>query len=164
MKPFKEIQRPPKLLQIAIGILVVGSIVLAFGNLFVSGQNTGENTFGFVLSLIVGVPALYILFTIRLETEIDAHGITYRFFPIQRSLKFITWDDIDSAEVRRYRPLLEYGGWGLRHSFRNGKAYNIKGKDGLQLVMKDGKKILLGTQRPDDITSFLSKIKDKRVR
>ena len=35
------------------------------------------------------------------------------------------------------------GGWGWRYSIRNGRAFNISGNKGLQIIFKDGKKLLL---------------------
>ena len=36
-----------------------------------------------------------------------------------------------------------------------GKAFNIKGNMGLQLQFKDGKKLLIGTQKEEEIKQFL---------
>jgi len=51
--------------------------------------------------------------------------------------------------VRKYSPLFEYGGWGLRWSL-NGKAVNVRGNMGIQVVLKNGSRILIGTSNPED--------------
>ena len=54
---------------------------------------------------------------------------------------------------------MEYGGWGLRLGlFGNGKAFNVSGDKGLQLEFTDNKKLLIGTNRPEELTETLIKI------
>jgi hypothetical protein len=59
-----------------------------------------------------------------------------RFFPWRA--KLIPFRDINRCEVRTYRPIREYGGWGIRYG-RNGKAYNVSGDRGVQLEFIKGR-------------------------
>ena len=63
-------------------------------------------------------------------------------------------------EIREYKPIMEYGGWGIR-GFGSNRALNIKGKIGLQLVFKNGQKLLIGTQKADEIVKILAPFKNK---
>ena len=69
----------------------------------------------------------------------------------------IDWDDVAQAYVRKYSPLGEYGGWGYRLSPKHGTAYNVMGDWGIQLVLKDGQQILIGTQHPEHLTEILDR-------
>ena len=61
--------------------------------------------------------------------------------------------------VREYSPIAEYGGWGLRGGFfGKGSALNVSGNKGLQLELKNNKKILIGTNKPKELSETLSKI------
>lgn len=95
---------------------------------------------GFIIVLLIWA----LLFLLKLHTRIDENGIHYRFFPFIGQ-KTIVWQDMANCYVRTYSPLSEYGGWGIRFG-RKGKAYNVKGNKGIQVVLKSGKKILFGTQ------------------
>jgi TATA-box binding protein (TBP) (component of TFIID and TFIIIB) len=53
--------------------------------------------------------------------------------------------------------LLEYGGWGIKYG-RKGKAYNVSGNRGVQLVFKDGKQLLIGSQRAEELAEAISSI------
>ena len=75
----------------------------------------------------------------------------------------IEWKDVDSAYVRIYSPLSEYGGWGIRNG-HNGKAYNTSGDWGLQLVFKNGARILLGTQEPDKVKIAINEFAPRSVK
>ena len=62
-----------------------------------------------------------------------------------------------SCEPRVYRPVLEYGGWGVRYTpFGRGWAYNVSGNRGVQLVMSSGRRALVGSQRPDDLAGAIN--------
>lgn len=104
---------------------------------------------------VSGILPLILFLAMRLDTRIDNDGVRYRFIPFHLKERFIPWREIENAFVRSYRPIAEYGGWGIKGGFGNGTAYNVKGNVGLQLQLKSGKKILLGTQKGERITALL---------
>jgi hypothetical protein len=71
--------------------------------------------------------------------RVDHRHLHVRFFPLLR--KSIPLEEIARWEARTYRPILEYGGSGLRYSWK-GRAYNVSGNRGVQLEMADGKRVL----------------------
>ena len=99
----------------------------------------------------VGLPLL--MGSLRLVTRVDAAGLHVRFRPFLR--RSIGFDEITSAASVAYRPIRQFGGWGLRYGFKNGWAYNVSGNRGVQLVLADGKKLLIGSQRPDELARAL---------
>ncbi len=109
------------------------------------------------VGVIILVVVILLFLLIQLETKIDGKGIHVRFFPLVPNFKFYPWDEISTSVVRKYSPLLEYGGWGIRFG-RNGKAYNIKGNKGLQLKFKSGKALLIGTQKPEELQKVLDEL------
>lgn len=80
-----------------------------------------------------------------------------KFIPFIFKTKFIPWSEIETVHIRKYKPLREYGGWGWRVG-PNGKAYNVKGNQGLQLLFKDRTALLIGTQKPKELEMFLKQI------
>jgi hypothetical protein len=134
--------------------------VIVFWGL-ITGKTQGDNgTSMLIASVVLGFVAVLFYFA-NLETRIDTEGITIRFFPFQRVYYYVRWNEIQSASVRNYKPIREYGGWGLRYSFTHGKAYNVAGSVGLQLVLKSGKKFLIGTQKEEELRMFLVKLKSE---
>ena len=97
----------------------------------------------------------YLFWKIKLLTQIDETGISYRFSLFQRNFKFHAWDEIEACYTRKYKPLWEFGGWGFRLGFTGGIAYNVSGNKGLQLILKSNKKILIGTQVDSELEAFL---------
>lgn len=103
----------------------------------------------FFLMLVLSL----LFFIMRLETKISSSGISVRFYPFQLKFRHYKWEDLQQVYLREYSPISEYGGWGIRYG--DGKAMNVSGRMGLQLVFKDGKKLLIGTSKPDDIGQLL---------
>lgn len=94
---------------------------------------------------------LWAYFSLKLEVWIDQDGIHYRFFPLIFRNKLISKGEIQRFEIRKYNPIFDYGGWGVRRGFKWGKVYNVSGNIGLQLYLISGKKVLFGTQRSQAI-------------
>ncbi|HEY9113877.1 MAG TPA: hypothetical protein VIN10_04210 [Bacteroidales bacterium] len=95
----------------------------------------------------------------KLKVKVTDEGISYKFSPIIFKEKYISKDIIERYEIRKYRPILDYGGYGIKVGTNNrGKAFNVKGNIGMQLYLKDGKKVLFGTQRPDSFKYAMDKM------
>jgi len=113
------------------------------------------------LALIGLIPLLILYFinTIKLVFQINEEGISYRFYPFHASFKLIKWEEIATISIRKYNAIMEYGGWGIRtFSFRKNIAYSISGSFGLQIELKKGKKILIGTQNPEELKKLTTHI------
>lgn len=143
---YEEQKIDTKWLILACAVLFLPPIILAFT---VKG--------GISISILIAVPVAILLFLLKLKTQINKDGISIQFLPIIITPKKINWEDIQTAVIRNYKPIWEYGGWGLRVSFKHGTAYTVKGQTGLQLTLKNGKQILIGTQRPDELQSSINK-------
>lgn len=146
-KSFNEIQ---KIRQIWLIILML------FVNALVIYHFAFDSTefIDFAPILIVALVDLLLVF-LQLKTKINEKGISYQLLPFHLKEKIFIWDEIAEANIRKYSPIWEYGGWGYRYSFKNGKAFNISGNMGLQLVLKNGKKILIGTNKHEELLAFL---------
>ena len=95
----------------------------------------------------IGLPVLFIY--ARLITEVRNDGIYIRFIPFQGKVQKIAFEELKGYEARDYRPIMEYGGWGIRMG-SHGKAYNVRGNRGVQLELTNGKRMLIGSQRSDE--------------
>lgn len=112
-------------------------------------------SFGSVAPLVVIFIANLVLIALKLNTLISKEGISYQLFPFHLKPLLISWNEVASVEVRKYKPLRDYGGWGYRFSIKNGKAFNVSGNMGLQIILKNGDKILIGTQKPEELETYL---------
>jgi len=119
-----------------------------------------------VLAVIVGIGvpiAIAGLFLfLKLQTEVRPDGLYVRYLPFHLHFKRIAPEELSEYYARQYKPVREYGGWGIRCSFRNGKAYNVSGNKGVQLVFKNGKQLLIGSQKADELETAIRSIMGNR--
>ncbi len=112
---------------------------------------------GLIVVTILALLLSVLFFNFRLETNITTDGIYVRFFPFQLKFKFYSWKKIDQSFVREYHPIAEFGGWGIR-GFSKNRAFNVSGNKGIQLIMQDGSKILIGTNKADEAKEILKQL------
>ncbi|MDZ4749548.1 MAG: hypothetical protein SH808_13755 [Saprospiraceae bacterium] len=137
--------------QIGIWLLLGLELAIIIIVLLVSGQPIWTVALGLGAMTLT----MALLGSLKLYTRIDSIGVHFRMKPFHLREQSIPWEEIDQIHVRTYSAILEYGGWGMRIG-RKGKAYNVRGNDGIQIVKKNGKKVLIGTQRPEEASRHLS--------
>lgn len=158
MRVFEEQQRFNQWWLYAIFAMV---LIVIVGGIYKSseGFQNIEDPVSVLLSLTALLPMAFILL-LRQDTRIDSEGITTKFFPMGFSRKFFPWKEMKEVYVRKYSPIAEYGGWGIRGIGRR-KAYNVVGNLGIQIVAKDKKRFLIGTQKPDAARAVINQYEYK---
>lgn len=161
---FREVQQFRQrwiwFLLIPVSLIIIIPFAYGMFKQLIMGQQWGSRPLPDTALLIVGplfislgVVILYILYVLKLETEVRSDGLYVRFYPL--TSKSINFSEIVSCEARTYHPIKEYGGWGIRYGWRGGKAYNVSGNRGVQLVFRNGKKFLIGSQRPEELAQAI---------
>lgn len=126
-----------------------------------------QSSFLEMLNDLGGVLVILFVFTLfnffKLKTRIDENGVYYQYLPFHFTYRFLPWNMIAKCYVRNYNAIFEYGGWGLKFSFtkKRGKSFTVKGAVGLQLELQNGKKILIGTQKKQEIQRTIETYQDK---
>lgn len=92
--------------------------------------------------------------SLRMNTTVTPEGVvvSYGFLGSTR----VALSDIARAQAVVYRPIRDYGGWGIR-GFANRRAWNVRGDRGVLLVRSDGSTLLIGSQRPRELLSALAR-------
>jgi hypothetical protein len=121
------------------------------------GNNPMSNS-GYIVTIILILLFNLFFFFLQLRTRIDEEGIHIRFFPLHIKYKSYLWSTISKAYIREYKPIREYGGWGLRLG-----AYNVSGNKGLQLEFKNGDKLLIGTNKPDELNAVIQQLINNNI-
>jgi len=159
---FKEQQRFRQWWLWLIILGIDGLLIYGFVQQVIIGKAFGEkpmSDIGLSLAVLLSLALSIFSLSIRLETLITREGISVRFFPLHFKFKVYAWARLRKSYVRKYSPLSEYGGWGLRFGMSGqGRAYNVSGNKGLQLEFTDQKKLLIGTRKPEELSSALNQI------
>lgn len=146
---FEESQRFPAWLG---ALLVVSTLVAGIGAL--TAARAEGATAPLVIAVSASIALVLLMFgALTLKTVVTDRGVHVSgFLFIDRLIAF---DGIESAVARVYRPIMEFGGWGYRIG-PSGKAYNARGNEGVQLVLKDGRRVLIGSARASELATQIT--------
>ena len=95
-----------------------------------------------------------VLYKAHLITKIDSQGIQFRLFPFQWVYQQIDWQDVEEVYIREYDAISDYGGWGVQYG-PQGKSYTVSGRFGIQLILSDERRVLIGTRRPIELEQLI---------
>ncbi|MFZ6719123.1 hypothetical protein [Undibacterium sp. Ji49W] len=102
--------------------------------------------------IVLLVNLLVLLILGSLTIRVDATHLSWRFGWLGWPVWKVALADIQAAGPTN-TSLLD--GWGIRRT-RQGMLYNAHGKQAIRLIMRNGKTILLGTQDPQRLLSYLT--------
>ena len=145
---FSEAQRAPRVMHwimlgaavFSFGFVVVTSVLLAISD------NTGitdEVLIPIALHATIFGLVWIMFWRSTLGVTIDDVGVHVRFTPFHRKPRSFAWTDIERIIVRKVNPFGEFGGWGIRWNFGKVTGYVWRGTTGIDLRMRDGRRIVV---------------------
>ena len=93
------------------------------------------------------------LITVKLITDVLPGELSVAMRGLWRSYR-ISLAAVQSVRIVAYDPVADWGGYGVRSTAR-GKAFIAGGNKGVELALKKGGVVLVGTQRPDELARAL---------
>ena len=165
--------------QLWLWLILGGSAVLTAGIFghglyvqFVQGRPWGDRPMSDT-ALIVTASLMFLLegglialfAAAHLRTEVRDDGLYLRFFPFHLSFHRLPLADVAHVEPVTYRPIMDYGGWGIRYRWGSpggtkGKAYNVSGNRGVKLTYYAGNHILIGSQQPEELAAAIESLRE----
>lgn len=123
-------------------------------------RNRPAPDWGMALMVLVFGALLPLFFAVlHLGVEVRTDGIAYRFFPFHIGFRLIPAEEIVRLEACTYRPMAEFGGWGIRWGAGGWRAYTTGGDRGVRVYLRDGRKILFGSRDPE---GFVAAVQGRR--
>ncbi len=138
---------------------VIGTLVPLMKGVEILGRyDEGMSWSTFLPLLSVGVVLLVVLALtvafMRLDVEVRSNHIFIAFGPVHLIRKRIHLSDIESVRGLTYRPLVEFGGWGIR--WRPGRtAWTIRGNQAAAITLASGKQIYVGSEHPQRLAGAI---------
>jgi len=154
---FREEQaiRQPRI-RVLVAILPAGFTLLLVWQV-VLGHQAGPHPMpnGNVVGWTVFLWLVYLrLITVRLVTTVEPGRLSVSLRGLW-TVRRIAPADVRRTDVVTYRPVEDYGGYGIRLTKR-GRAYIASGDRGVRLTLSKGGTILIGSQRPGDLVRSIA--------
>ena len=151
MSCFHEEQRFGRWVWAVLVIISVPVVVAAIG---VAGRDPAALAAILVGPIVVAV--ITALFAVaKLVTDVDDRGVHVSFHLLWPT-RHIPLEDVQRAHATEYSPLVDYGGWGVRLSWK-GWAFNTGGAEGVLVETKSGKRIMIGSRRANELEAAIAK-------
>ncbi|MGL6226599.1 MAG: hypothetical protein ACRC10_08230 [Thermoguttaceae bacterium] len=81
--------------------------------------------------------------------EVNNEKLVVRMGLVKLNVFSMPLKDIQSAEIVTFRPLRDFGGWGIRYGKDNAWAYFMSGTQGVKIVTTKNRKYIIGSDTPD---------------
>ncbi|MFO0960365.1 MAG: hypothetical protein U0800_23505 [Isosphaeraceae bacterium] len=119
---------------------------------------SGLTGMGLAVTLIgIALPVLLIVGVLRMTTEVTATELRVWFGWLPTYRQELPLAQIRSVEVVRYRAIHDYGFWGVRRGRDGEYVLSARGDRGVRLTLGDGSRLLIGSQRPEELARILDK-------
>lgn len=158
MEPiFRERQRFTQWWLWALVLFSAALLWIAFLQQVVAGEPFGTQPASdatvMLLFVVLGVALPVGFGLLRLETRVEPGRLRVRFPPFRA--REVPTTQMREVRVVEYRPLVEYGGWGYRRTLRGAVAFIVRGTTGVRITLGDGRHLLVGSQRADELAAAL---------
>lgn len=159
--------RDNRLLYVAFfaGIGIIAFFGFAIFKQVIQGEPFGDRPMGDTALLIVGglyivlgAALLWLFFKGAMTTEVRPSGLYVRYSPFHATFKTIELKGLRTCEARTYGPIREFGGWGIRVGMGK-RAYNVSGNQGVELTYENGKRLLIGSKKPEQLAGAVESIR-----
>lgn len=144
-------------------LLVVGASLAALAAVawaFAISEGSDRAVLGLVLPVMFAIDGLILANFCVMRTRVDADGLVVTFGLLGLLRFAFRREQIVAAVARRYRPIREFGGWGIR-GLGARRALNFRGDRGVELEIERGgnsQRVMIGTERPADLAGALAAI------
>lgn len=118
------------------------------------GDNPGPDWVIWLTWLLAGIGLPVFILAARVIVTVGRDEIVVRWLPLKT--RRIKLSDVEACEVRKYSPILEYGGWGIRYGGpEKGWAYTLSGNQGVFVKTRSGKNVLIGSETPQRLAAAI---------
>jgi len=158
---YEETQHFHPLFQVVF-LAVIAVMAVKLASALVSGESANADPASVVtLSILLPTFALIYVVVFRLVIRVVDDGVEAEYGCV--GLIRFRWpaSELRQCEAVTYRPLREFGGWGVRLNLRGERCFNARGNRGVKLQVGD-RTIILGSQRPDELCASITSLMNSR--
>ena len=113
--------------------------------------------FSLAAVISLALPLLLAVYLLQMTTEVTPTEVRvwYGWVPVYR--RAVAISNVKSHAVVQYRPIADHGGWGIRAGRDGERVLTARGNRGVRLELADGTKLLIGSQRPEELAETIER-------
>jgi hypothetical protein len=112
---------------------------------------------GLGFAIGTGLVLIVVILLLHMTTEATPSDLRVWFGWLPTYRRSVPIEMIRSVEVVTYRPIADFGFWGIRSGRDGERALIARGNRGVRLELTDGSKLLIGSQKPDLLAAALDR-------
>ena len=169
---YSEYNERSTITDLGLKVLLASSAIMSTGIMLAvyiqadrNGEDTTELLWALALVLVMEVVLFFLIFFSLMIIDGSHEGIQVRYRPFMIRNRVFLWKEVSAWQIRKVSPFGEFGGWGLRRSFRKKKTGLITGGGkALELQLQSGHTWVVSTGNPEMLAMFCRKYAaDKEV-
>ncbi|WJE15085.1 DUF6141 family protein [Halobacillus sp. ACCC02827] len=158
---YEEVQWPGRWFFFVIIGTVTGIFWYAFIQQILLGVPLGDQPMtdsGLILAWVVfGILLPLFSLKVNMTTQVRDDGVYVKLFPFHLRYRKFLHADIEKVSSIRVRSLVRFGGWGIRVNFSGEKLYNTGGREGVELILKSGEVVVIGSRKAEALAAAVQK-------
>ena|SRR5687768_12766762 len=132
----------------------ISAIAIAVGFLYSAKSDWTEIMIVIGAILFSDSLIIFLFKSMRLELALSKKGLHYRMFPGGGKIKLVSWSEVSAISIRKSPAK----GYGKQQKFRYGEVYDMNLKQGVELVLSNGKKKFFSLKDPDEFKKSYKKL------
>jgi hypothetical protein len=137
------------------------TVIWTLSILYLSKNGMSKDSLIFDIIVLIALPSIMtiLLFVLKLSIVITKNSIKYRMYPFHLRYKKIHLNHVKSVFCKEYNRNRLFKGWGYRISFTGKyRSYTIKGYQGIELNLRNGNIVFLGSTQSEELFSTISNL------
>jgi hypothetical protein len=154
---YREVQRFSQKWLTLLGFVVPVFVITSLLFVIRTDPEAMDESGAWVGVAVAGVASLLPLALtrlMRLVTEVRTDGVYLRFSPLHWRFLAFKVGNIASVGAGTYNAARDFGGWGVRFG-KGVKAYTVQGNKCIWLTLNDGRAVLVGSQRAQELAATI---------
>lgn len=99
----------------------------------------------------------FYLWKLQLKTTISNNKIKFKYSPLHSKKQTIKTEQVENYQVVKTPLWAKLSGWDVQFN-TNEHVYSLSGRTGLELTLKDGQHLFIGTRKPVLLKKALDKV------
>lgn len=110
-------------------------------------------------SMLIGLllPPVLVVGVLRMTTEVTAIHCRVWYGMVPTFRRALDLDSVKRVEIVRYNAIRDHWFWGVRITRDGERVLTARGDRGVRLYLHDGSRVLIGSQRPEELAEVLER-------